>query len=293
AIHSRRLYHSFNAHSNTRRETLKAITSPVSWVAMLDAKLEQCLVDWEQRNWDFPRCDGLARSRLEDEYADVSRALMDLPEGYRPNPPVHVAARGLPPVSRQSIFARDMRADLNFDLPCRQQFARQLVEEFEAELPPVEADRRLAVRLRELFDEMAVNGANVPQKAGLLLEAVKGFRRWRRHMLRRHMLPSVVASLTTKAMLDVGNAYMSAWVDNDIDSLTSSHPELLTACLDRAVADGAVGTAAWREQLRHVRGTPPPPRKVVNELMGAAWARGNSSGQVPFSLEEAPFQPSF
>ncbi|KAJ9531410.1 hypothetical protein QJQ45_006882 [Haematococcus lacustris] len=196
AIHSRRLYHSFNAHSNTRRETLRAIASPVTWVAMLDAKLEQCLVDWKQRNCAFPRCDGLARSRLEDEYADVSR------------------------------------------------------EEFEAELPPVEADRRLAVRLRELFDEMA-------------------------------------------AMLDVGNAYMSAWVDNDIDPLTSSHPELLPACLDRAVADGAVGTAAWREQLRHARGTPPPPRKVVTELMGTAWARGNSSGQVPFSLEEAPFQPNF
>ncbi|KAL6750979.1 hypothetical protein V8C86DRAFT_3107953 [Haematococcus lacustris] len=187
-----------------------------------------------------------------------------------------------------------MRGDPTFDLPKRRRLATALVAELEADTQSAPADRRLAECLRDLYDAMAEYGAEgaaqeVIKKAMALAMAVYDARQWRKQMRRRHELTNVLKLMKNKAARDVGNAFMAAWVDNDIDAMKSVDPGLLEAILHWAVKADKLFKPKWCRLLRHAIDNPPPPRKVVTDMMGAAGAgAGYGMGVGEEEDEEGP-----
>ncbi|KAL6751112.1 hypothetical protein V8C86DRAFT_3030385 [Haematococcus lacustris] len=234
AIHSRRLNHSLHTRSLGRARIVNVLLDGVSHGAKLDAGLDDGVVEWDRENNYFPRMDGLARSRLEEEHADVGQPLWRVPSDSHPNPCSPGTCGG----------------DDAFDVTSRLLHARKLVVEMERDVNMLPVDLTVAVCMRDLYEEMSVFGPQVPQKAGLLLEAVLAAIRSRREM----MLKEVV------------KAYTGAWVDNDLQSVNRD-PIVLKAWLDWAVQHDTVGTPESRRQLRDAMGAPPPPRQLVYDLM--------------------------
>ncbi|KAL6747964.1 hypothetical protein V8C86DRAFT_3115911 [Haematococcus lacustris] len=292
AIHLRRLKHSATTRSNGRVRLVTHLGSPLRWVARLNAKVEARVGRWEERHEMFPRLDGLVKAQLEGEFDDISVALQHVPQDYRP---AYMATGVAPTVPPDSMFQRDMRQDPTFDLPARLTFARNLVAQLDADAQACEEDKTVARRLLALLRDFEAGRPSyqVMETAGQLLGAVDAVQRARRHMLRRHFAPKVVRAEILKAIVEVCNAYLTAWVDDDIDKFRSVNPVLVDACLARAKVDPEVADEAWRQQVAYATKHAPPDRDVVERLMAEAWAQGNGGVRTPFSLSYAPAQPSF
>ncbi|KAL6746059.1 hypothetical protein V8C86DRAFT_2445539 [Haematococcus lacustris] len=135
--------------------------------------------------------------------------------------------------------------------------------------------------------------ATILPSAGSLAQATHVILERRDRMLERHLLPDVVEDVKYKGLVDVGDAYKSAWIDGAHHDLGNEHFGLLQECLARAVADTTVGDEKWRLGLRLAMANSPPSRSLVMEVMGEAWAAGNGRQRVPFSTTLASQQPSF
>ncbi|KAL6746058.1 hypothetical protein V8C86DRAFT_3121601 [Haematococcus lacustris] len=191
-------------------------------------------------------------------------AALELDRGFWP---CNAGRRGvLPPLVREdNMFAMDMRLDPSFNLTMRS---------------------RIAV-------ELAGKRATILPSAGSLAQATHVILERRDRMLERHLLPDVVEDVKYKGLVDVGDAYKSAWIDGAHHDLGNEHFGLLQECLARAVADTTVGDEKWRLGLRLAMANSPPSRSLVMEVMGEAWAAGNGRQRVPYNTTLAPQQPSF
>ncbi|GFH31727.1 hypothetical protein HaLaN_30825, partial [Haematococcus lacustris] len=186
-----------------------------------------------------------------------------------------------------------MRRDMSFNLTTRSQSAVELADELRNEEEADEEDLRVAAALAALFTAWEGNSGNVLRWAGALAQATHVILQRRNRMLERHVLPDVVEDMRYKAVVDVGELYKSAWIDGKHHELHNNHPELLDACLARAVADTSICDAKWRLQLRLAMANSPPSTSVVKQVTGEVWAAGNGRLRVPYCTILAPQQPSF
>ncbi|KAL6750980.1 hypothetical protein V8C86DRAFT_3107954 [Haematococcus lacustris] len=219
-------------------------------------------------------------------------AALDLDRGFWPG----MERRGaqLPPlVPEGCMFAQDMRIDVSFNLAVRLRDALDLAEPLRSDAEANKEDLRLAAALVALFSAWESNRANVLSAAGALAKATHVILQRRDRMLERHVLPDVVNDMKIKALVDIGNVYKSAWIDNELDALRKDHPALLAECLDRAVADTTVGDARGRLELRLAMANRPPSRRLLKEVTARVWAAGNGRQRVPYCTTLAPQQPSF
>ncbi|KAL6751115.1 hypothetical protein V8C86DRAFT_2788053 [Haematococcus lacustris] len=108
ALHNSRLVHAANARKQARIRVVKEVGSPNKFQTAVARRMPYFVQQFWKDNPIFPREDGLALAKLDEDYDDVSQALSDLPQEYRPS----MAPRGggalypPPPVRADSIFVK-------------------------------------------------------------------------------------------------------------------------------------------------------------------------------------------
>ncbi|KAL6751114.1 hypothetical protein V8C86DRAFT_2440261 [Haematococcus lacustris] len=144
-------------------------------------------------------------------------------------------------------------------------------------------DMDVVIRLNALYAAMQEHDGTVLEAAGLLADAVETARTARRRMIERHVLPDVIDYVAYKYVEDVGNSYVSAWMDNATHAFYSLDSGVIKKYIRRAQLDAKVKTAEWRIRVRKATDSDPPSRHVMRELLPGfdeVWAAMVKAGEV-------------
>ncbi|KAL6751113.1 hypothetical protein V8C86DRAFT_2440260 [Haematococcus lacustris] len=188
-----------------------------------------------------------------------------------------------PPVRADSIFVKDMRGDSAFQLNKRRAYTEEVSTQMFQKRSYNTTDMDVVIRLNALYAAMQEHDCTVLEAAGLLADAVETARTARRRMIERHVLPDVIDYVAYKYVEDVGNSYVSAWMDNATHAFYSLDSGVIKKYIRRAQLDAKVKTAEWRIRVRKATDSDPPSRHVMRELLPGfdeVWAAMVKAGEV-------------